>query len=40
MDWDLSIERNHEGLLGVVAGLFALIGLAEGGVVDRLSKSV
>jgi hypothetical protein len=38
MDWNFSIERNRESLLGVVAALFALIGLAEGGMVERLSR--
>jgi len=38
MDWDFAIERNREGLLGVVAGLLAKIGLAEGVVVERLSR--
>src|SRR5919109_4105491 len=38
MNADLAIERNREGLLGVVAGLFALIGLTEGGFVERLSR--
>ena len=38
MDWDFSIERNREGLLGAIMGLFALIGLTEGGMVERLSR--
>jgi len=38
MDWDFAIERNREGLLGAVAGLLAKIGLAEGSVVERLSR--
>ena len=38
MDWDFSIERNRGQLLGVVAALFAMIGLAEGGMVERLSR--
>jgi hypothetical protein len=38
MDWDFSIERNRGQLLGVVATLFAMIGLTEGSVVDRLSR--
>jgi hypothetical protein len=38
MDWDFSIERNRGMLLGAVLGLFALIGLTEGGVVERLSR--
>jgi hypothetical protein len=40
MDWDFSIERNRADLLQVVAGLFALIGLAEGSVIERLSRSL
>ena len=40
MDWDFSIERNREPLLRHVLGLFALIGLVEGGMVDRLSRPV
>jgi len=38
MDWNIAIDRNREGLLGVVAGLFAKIGLAEGVIVARLSR--
>jgi hypothetical protein len=38
MDWDFSIERNREPLLRHVLGLFALIGLVEGGMVERLSR--
>lgn len=34
----LAIERNRGLLLGVVAGLMAMIGLTEGGVVERVSK--
>ena len=40
MDWDFAIERNREMLLGAVVALFALIGLAEGGMVERLSRPV
>src|SRR5262245_66315368 len=38
MDWDYAIERNRESLLGVVTALFTMIGLAEGGMVERLSQ--
>src|SRR5262245_34912162 len=38
MDWDFAIERNREALLGIVVGLFAMIGLTEGGAVERLSR--
>jgi hypothetical protein len=38
MDWDFAIERNRERLLGAVLALFALIGLVEGGMVERLSR--
>jgi hypothetical protein len=40
MDWDFAIERNREPLLRHVLGLFALIGLVEGGMVERLSRPV
>ena len=38
MDWDLAIERHRVPLLGHVMGLFVMIGLTEGAVVERLSK--
>jgi len=38
MDWALAIERNRQPLVRIVAGLFAMIGLAEGRVVERLSR--
>jgi hypothetical protein len=38
MDWALAIERNRQPLLRIVATLFAMIGLAEGGTVARLSR--
>src|SRR5262245_13036473 len=37
MDWALAIERNREPLLRIVAALFAMIGLGEGGAIERLS---
>jgi hypothetical protein len=40
MDWDFSIERNREPLLGHILGLFALIGLTEGGMVERVSRPI
>ena len=40
MDWDFSIERNRGMLLPHIAGLFALIGLVEGGMVERVSRPV
>jgi hypothetical protein len=40
MDWALAIERNREPLLRIVAALFAMIGLAEGSAVERLSRPV
>jgi hypothetical protein len=40
MDWDFAIERNREPLLRHILGLFALIGLVEGGMVERLSRPV
>src|SRR6187431_2579951 len=38
MDWDFSIERNRGMLLPHILGLFALIGLVEGGMVERVSR--
>ena len=38
MDWDFSIERNRGELLHVVVGLFVMIGLTEGGTIERLSR--
>jgi hypothetical protein len=38
MDWDFATERNRERLLGAVLALFTLIGLVEGGMVERLSR--
>jgi hypothetical protein len=40
MDWALAIERNREPLVRIVAALFAMIGLGEGGAVERLSWPV
>jgi len=40
MDWDFAIERNRERMLGAVLALFAVIGLVEGGMVERLSQRV
>jgi hypothetical protein len=40
MDWNFAIERNRDPLLGFVMGLFAKIGLTEGGMVDRLPRPV
>ncbi|MBL8895379.1 MAG: hypothetical protein JNJ53_12300 [Rhizobiales bacterium] len=38
MDWKFAIESKRAPLLGVVAKLFAEIGLTEGGTVERISK--
>lgn len=38
MDWDFAIERHRGPLLSLVLTLFAEIGLAEGGTIERLSK--
>jgi hypothetical protein len=38
MDWDLAIARNREPLLRIVQALFAMIGLGEGGTVERLPR--
>jgi hypothetical protein len=38
MDWDLAIERHRGQLLNVVVELFAMIGLTEGGAIEKLSR--
>ena len=38
MDWAFAIERHRVPLLGFVMELFAMIGLTEGGAVERLSR--
>jgi hypothetical protein len=40
MDWHLAIARNREALLGIVATLFSLLGLDEGGTVSRISRAL
>ena len=37
MDWAKAIEHNRIPLIRIVAALFAMIGLGEGGAVERLS---
>jgi len=39
MDWDLAIKRNSEALKGIVASLFAMLGLGEA-TVSRLPRSL
>jgi hypothetical protein len=38
MDWALAIDRNRKPLLRIVQALFALIGLDQGGTVERLAR--
>ena len=38
MDFDFSTERNRGMLLPHIVGLFAKIGLTEGGMVERVSR--
>jgi hypothetical protein len=40
MDWDLAIKRNSEALKGIVAALFALLGIVGDATVSRLPRSV
>src|SRR3954452_21868196 len=37
MDWAYTIERHRQPLLGIVATLYAMIGLTDGGRGERLS---
>ena len=38
MDWDLAIKRNSEALIGIVAALFAMLGLGGDATVARISR--
>jgi hypothetical protein len=38
MDWARAIERNHAALTGILAALFAMLGLQDGGTVARISR--
>ena len=40
MDWARAIERNSEALNGIVAALFAMLGLAGDATVSRIPRSV
>jgi hypothetical protein len=40
MDWARATERNSEALKGIVAALFAMLGLADTGTAARLPRSV
>ena len=36
MDWKFSIERQRQALIPVVAGLYVMIGLVDGGMIGRM----
>ncbi len=38
MDWDLAIKRNSEALKGIIAALFAMLGLVPDDTVSRLPQ--
>ncbi|MDO8352007.1 MAG: hypothetical protein Q7T14_00975 [Aestuariivirga sp.] len=38
MDWDLAIKRNSEALKGIVAAIFAMLGLAGEATVGRIPQ--
>ncbi|MFN0190595.1 MAG: hypothetical protein ACKVP5_01280 [Aestuariivirga sp.] len=38
MDWDLAIKRNHDALMRIVATLFAMLGIAESAVAERIPR--
>jgi hypothetical protein len=40
MDWARAIERNRDALSAILAALFALLGLQEGGSVGRIERSI
>jgi hypothetical protein len=39
MDWDLAIKRNSEALVGIVAALFAMLGLVGEATVARIPQT-
>jgi hypothetical protein len=40
MDWDLAIKRNSEALVGIVAEIFAMLGLAGEATVSRIPQDL
>ena len=40
MDWNLAIKRNSEALKGIIAALFAMLGLDGGATLERIPRSV
>jgi hypothetical protein len=38
MDWARAVERNHNALIGIVATLFAMLGLESGGMLARIER--
>ncbi len=40
MDWDRALSRNRDALLGIVAALFALLGLQDGGTLAAIPSGV
>ena len=40
MDWDLAIKRNSEALNGIIAALFAMLGLSGDATVSRIPRSL
>jgi hypothetical protein len=38
MDWTRAIERNRDALTGIIAALFAMLGLQAGGTVGRIER--
>jgi hypothetical protein len=40
LDWDLAIKRNSEALEGIIAGLFAMLELAGGVAVERITPAL
>ncbi|MFN0191506.1 MAG: hypothetical protein ACKVP5_05955 [Aestuariivirga sp.] len=40
MDWDLALTRNRDALLRIVGTLFAMLGLADNAVIDRIPRAL
>ncbi|MFN0193953.1 MAG: hypothetical protein ACKVP5_18610 [Aestuariivirga sp.] len=40
MDWDLAMTRNRDALIRIVASLFAMLGLDESAVIERIPRAL
>jgi hypothetical protein len=40
MDWDLAMNRSRDALIRIVGTLFAMLGLVEGAVIERILRAL